>query len=141
MSVSDILAEKGRNVITVNNTQTVAETLQVLAENKIGAAVVLNDGAVCGIVSERDLVRDIAALGADALQHEVAGCMTEKVVSAGENDSIESVMSGMTAGRFRHMPVMEGDKLIGLISIGDVVKRKIQEVESDVEAMKNYISG
>lgn len=141
MSVSAILAVKGRNVVTVNHSDSVAETLQTLANNKIGAAIVLKDEKVCGIVSERDLVRDIAKLGADALQHAISECMTKAVISAKESDTIDSVMTAMSSGRFRHMPVMDGDELIGLISIGDVVKQKIQQAETDVEEMKKYIAG
>jgi CBS domain-containing protein len=113
----------------------------MLAEKKIGAAVVLDDGEVCGIASERDVVREIAAHGGEALSKPVSVCMTRKVISAHPDDSVESVMSKMTKGRFRHMPVTEKGKLVGIVSISDIVKRKIEQAEREAEEMKRYIAG
>ena len=141
MSVKDILADKGRRVITIDQDQTVAEALKLLADNRIGATVVLNKGKICGILSERDLVRDIANVGPDVLQHPVSGCMTKDVFTAKERDTVDHVMGVMSQGRFRHMPVMEGDELIGVVSIRDVIKHKLDLAEADVEEMKKYIAG
>ena len=142
MSVSAILAEKGRKVVTANTNTTIKDIIKTLAEKKIGAAVVLSDQEqVCGIVSERDVVREIARSGASVLDEPVSTCMTNKVVSCGEHDSIDELMEKMTQGRFRHLPVIDNDKLTGIISIGDVVKRKIRQAELDAEDMKRYIAG
>ncbi len=142
MGVSEILAQKGRNVVTAQHDETIAEIAQILAEKKIGAAVILNeDEQVCGIASERDLVREIASNGCEALSQPISICMTQKVVSCGEDESIDSLMDKMTKGRFRHLPVIEKGKLCGIISIGDVVKRKIEIAERDAEDMKRYIAG
>ena len=116
------------------------EVAKALAEKKIGAAVVLKDGKLCGIASERDIVREIAKDSVEALAMPISTCMTSKVVSCSEDDSIDSVMEKMTSGRFRHVPVLKDGKLAGLISIGDVVKRKIQQAEHDVEDLKRYIA-
>ncbi|MEM8749748.1 MAG: CBS domain-containing protein [Pseudomonadota bacterium] len=142
MSVSEILAQKGHSVITVRQDDDIAAVASLLAENKIGAVVVLEtDGKVCGIVSERDLVRQIAGQGADALRLPVSSCMTTNVISCHRSDPIDRVMEQMTAGRFRHLPVIEDGELCGLISIGDVVKRKIEQTERDAEELKRYIAG
>ncbi|MFD0917413.1 CBS domain-containing protein [Pseudahrensia aquimaris] len=141
MSVLDILADKGRKVITIEHDQTVAEALHLLATNRIGAAVVMRNGKVCGILSERDIVRDLDNIGPDVLQHSVSGCMTKDVITAKESDTVDEVMGLMSKGRFRHMPVMEKDNLIGVVSIRDVIKRKLELTEADVEEMKKYIAG
>ena len=142
MSVSDILATKGRDVFTADGDMTIQEISNILATKKIGATVVLNkDGNVCGIASERDLVRQIAKSGADALSKPISICMTQKVVSCDETETIDQLMEKMTKGRFRHLPVITEGKLTGIISIGDVVKRKIQQAEREAEEIKRYIAG
>ena len=142
MAVSDILAQKGRNVFTASHGDTIETIAKVLADKKIGAAVILDDNErVCGIASERDVVREIAKEGCDALKKPISVCMTQKVVSCSESESINSLMDKMTQGRFRHLPVIDGGKLNGIISIGDVVKRKIEIAEREAEDMKQYISG
>lgn len=142
MAVSEILAQKGRDVYTANSGDTIQEISKILAERKIGAAVIMNDdGKVCGIASERDLVREVAKHGCDALSKPISSCMTQNVISCGEDELIDSLMDKMTKGRFRHLPVIEKGKLTGLISIGDVVKRKIEVAERDAEEMKRYIAG
>ncbi len=140
MSVSQILAEKGRDVFTVTSDTTVLNVAKALADKKIGAAVVLKDGDLCGIASERDIVREIAKDAVEGLAMPISACMTREVVSCSLNDTIDTVMERMTAGRFRHVPVLENGKLAGLISIGDVVKRKIEQAEHDVEELKRYIA-
>ena len=142
MAVSEILAQKGRDVYTANSGDTIEEIAKILAERKIGAAVVLDDsGKVCGIASERDIVREVAKHGGKALTQPISSCMTQNVVSCSEDELIDSLMDKMTKGRFRHLPVIEKGKLTGIISIGDVVKRKIEVAERDAEEMKRYIAG
>ncbi len=142
MSVSIILAQKGNDVVTVTSQSTLADAVEVLAARKIGAVVVVDKGeTVCGILSERDIVRRIAEAGTEALQGTVSNCMTSNVVSCDTSETIDGLMEKMTAGRFRHLPVIEGGKLVGLISIGDVVKRKIEQAERDADEMKRYIAG
>lgn len=140
MSVGEILSGKGNDVFTVDPEAKVSEIASILAKNKIGALVVLNKGSVCGIVSERDLVRHLAQDGHEALEDQVAKCMTSSVISCTRDDTIDTVMEKMTAGRFRHLPVIEGGELLGIISIGDVVKRKIEQAERDAEELKRYIA-
>ena len=142
MSVAQILTEKGRDVVTVHQDASIQEVAEILGTHKVGAAVVVDkSGKICGIMSERDIVRDIAEAGGNALSKPVSSCMTKKVVSCSEDDTIDGVMQLMTEGRFRHLPVVEGEKLAGIISIGDVVKRKIQQATKDAEDLKQYISG
>ncbi len=142
MSVSEILASKGRDVFTAEADHTIHDISKVLATKKIGATVVLDkSGNVCGIASERDLVREIAKSGSSALSKPISICMTQKVVSCDETETIDELMEKMTKGRFRHLPVISEGKLTGIISIGDVVKRKIQQAEREAEEMKRYIAG
>lgn len=142
MAVSDILAEKGRAVITVNQQSSIQDTAGILAEKRIGAVVVMDsDDHVCGILSERDVVRALAHGGPEGLSKPVSSCMTKKVISCKEDESIDMLMEKMTTGKFRHLPVIENDKLTGIISIGDVLKRKIELAEREAEDMKRYIAG
>lgn len=141
MTVASILAEKGGNVLTARAETLLADIVDTLAEKRIGAIVIITaDGAVCGIVSERDIVREIANKGAAVLDQPASSCMTRKVVACGENDTIAQVMNTMTKHRFRHLPVIAGGRLIGIVSIGDVVKRKIEQAERDAEELRNYIA-
>ena len=142
MSIAEILEKKGRDVVTVQSGAALSEVFEVLVANDIGAVVVLNDqDKVCGILSERDIIRHIANVGVDALSGSCTSCMTEKVVSATGHETVDEAMSTMTQGRFRHLPVIENGRLKGLISIGDVVKRKIEIAEREADDLKHYISG
>lgn len=142
MSVSEILSVKGRSVVTISHDETLHDAVQLLAAKKIGAVIVLNDdNSVCGILSERDIVRDIARNGESILSQKVASCMTQKVVSCDSSESVDSLMEKMTAGKFRHLPVIDNGNLTGIISIGDVVKRKIELAVQEAEEMKRYIAG
>lgn len=142
MSVSEILASKGRDVFTADIDMTLQEVSNILGTRKIGATVVLDtDGKVCGIASERDIVREVAKSGSDALSQPISNCMTQKVISCGETETIDDLMEKMTKGRFRHLPVISNGQLTGIISIGDVVKRKIEQAEREAEEMKRYIAG
>jgi CBS domain-containing protein len=141
MTVAAILSGKGRDVVTTSATISVGEAVDLLARHRIGALVVVerNDHIV-GIVSERDVVRLMATHGAGALQQPVGSIMTRSVMTCSEQETIDSVMSRMTRGRFRHLPVAAGGRLTGIISIGDVVKARIEQVEREAEDMRAYIA-
>ena len=142
MTVAAILGEKGNNVLTASPSTTIEQITKILGSKKIGAIVIMDDDeTVCGIVSERDVVRHLANMGAGILDAEVSTCMTHKVISCTQSDTVDDVMAQMTKNRFRHLPVIEKGKLMGIISIGDVVKRKIEKAERDAEDLKKYIAG
>ncbi|MDQ0315747.1 CBS domain-containing protein [Amorphus orientalis] len=141
MTVATILSDKGRDIVTARETASITEICETLAERKIGAIIVTDDaGSIVGILSERDIVRSCAAHGAEALHKTVAELMTRSVITVSPDDNIATVMERMTSGRFRHMPVVQGDKLVGVISIGDVVKHRIAEAEREAEEMRSYIA-
>lgn len=140
MFVSDILSQKGGLVFSVTPDTTAAEVAKQLSVKRIGSVLVLKDaGTVVGIVSERDLVRALATHGVKAMELEVRQIMTREVVSCHPDDSIDEVMQTMTNGRFRHLPVIHHGELVGLISIGDVVKARLEETQHETEALKAYI--
>ena len=141
MSVAHILATKGGDVVTTQPHRTLVEVIELLASKGIGAVVVADAArTVLGIISERDIVRALAAGGEHALGEPVSRHMTAKVFTVTENTAIDSVMETMTAGRFRHVPVVDNDKLIGLVSIGDVVKYRVNEIETEHRALRDYIA-
>jgi CBS domain-containing protein len=141
MTVASILRDKGRDVVTVHAKSSLAETCDVLASHRIGAVIVLHaDQSIAGILSERDVVRAIARLGGQGLASTVDQHMTRDVKTCVDSDTIEHVMQTMTAGRFRHLPVVRDGKLAGLISIGDVVKRRIEQAEREAADMRAYIT-
>ena len=130
MTVTSILDEKGRNVITLGLDTSITDALNLLEEKSIGVILITDaDGKLAGILSERDIVRSLARSGAGILKESTASHMTSDVVTCSENDAVIGVMEVMSKGRFRHLPVTDGEKLVGLISIGDVVKRRLQVVE------------
>jgi len=140
MNVAALLKVKGRAVATVRPDATVQDVAQKLAAKRIGAMVVVGPGGgLVGIVSERDVIRVIATSGSAALAMPVEEIMTRDVVTCQEGDTIDSLMAKMTAGRFRHVPVVEDGALVGLVSIGDVVKHHIAEVELEASALKSYL--
>jgi CBS domain-containing protein len=140
MFVSDILAQKGGLVFSVTPATSVAQLSQQLSTRRIGSMLVLDvEGAVAGIVSERDLVRAFASHGAKAMELEARQVMTRDVVTCDPDDSIDQVMQTMTSGRFRHLPVVRRGELLGLVSIGDVVKARLEEAKHETEALKAYI--
>ena len=143
MNVGQILKEKGSNVVVSNAAATVEEIVRELAEKKIGAVVIVDDGGkVAGIVSERDVMRSLAQNGASSLAQPAATIMTRDVVICMERDTVNRIMEIMTAGRFRHVPVVGDDlRLTGIVSIGDVVKNHIAEVELEASALKSYVAG
>jgi CBS domain-containing protein len=140
MFVSDILGQKGGLVFTVTPGTSVAQISQQLSTRRIGSVLVLDDdSSVAGIVSERDLVRAFASHGAKAMELEARHVMTRDVVTCDPDDSIDQVMGTMTRGRFRHLPVIRRGELLGLVSIGDVVKARLEEAAHETEALKAYI--
>jgi len=141
MTVARILADKGRDVLTTQPHRTVKEVAAQLASRGVGAVVVSDaTHAVLGIVSERDIVRAIGSGPSSVLEEPVSRYMTAKVTTVNENASIDRVMELMTAGRFRHLPVVEDGRLIGIVSIGDVVKRHVNAIESEQRALRDYIA-
>lgn len=141
MIVRSILETKGRDVFTMRPDAKLADAAAELARRRIGALVVLGDDErIAGILSERDIIRIVGTKGSDGLQERIADVMTTTVTTCSEATSIDEVMGTMTAGRFRHMPVAENGRLVGLVSIGDVVKIRIQTVEREAEEMRTYIA-
>lgn len=139
MTVRAILDSKGHDVLSVDPDVKLTAAIKILAERKIGAVLVMNDGRVEGILSERDIVRVLGERGARVLEEPVSAVMTRKVVSCRQSDTVASIMEMMTLGKFRHLPVVEDGKVVGLISIGDIVKRRVNEFESEQEALRDYI--
>jgi CBS domain-containing protein len=140
MTVRTILSTKGNDVVTIEPTATLDTAVRLLTARKIGALVVLGaDRRVIGILSERDIVRALSERGAQALNEPLAGSMTRNVVTCSEDDTVSGIMGRMTEGKFRHVPVVEQDRLIGIVSIGDVVKHRLTEMERDTEALRDYI--
>lgn len=142
MKVRDILAHKGSAVVTVRPDTTVATAVHRLMLERIGALVVSDDGArVLGVVSERDIVRVVAERGAEALAPglTVEEVMTRHVLTCGLEDTVKDLMTTMTQRRIRHLPVVESGKLVGIVSIGDVVKNRLDEVELEANVLREYI--
>jgi CBS domain-containing protein len=140
MTVSQILSRKGRNVLAIEPTATLAAAVETLGRHRIGALVVTGaDRRIVGIISERDIVRVLAEKGPAVLAAPVAETMTRKVVTCADSDTIVEVMEQMTAGKFRHVPVVEQGRLAGIISIGDVVKARLEELEHEQNALRDYI--
>jgi CBS domain-containing protein len=141
MNVISILRQKGRAVTTANPNATLLEVANKLAAKRIGAIVVIGArGEVAGIASERDIIRALATGGAECLTRPVAETMTKQVVTCQETDTLDELMAMMTARRFRHLPVVTDGALVGIVSIGDVVKHHVAEVEMEATAMRDYIT-
>lgn len=142
MQVLQILKMKAGGVVTVAPTATVAEAASVLSSRRIGALIVSNDGEhVLGILSERDIVRELGKRAGGCLIDKVATLMTANPVGCAPSDTADQVMHTMTEGRFRHMPVLENGKMVGLISIGDVVKARVSELAMERDALTGMIMG
>ena len=139
MNVATILKQKGRSVFTTTTDKSLLDIAKLLAQHGIGCIVIVgDDDEIAGIVSERDLMRAISQCGAQVLKEPVSDFMTKTVVTAREADTIHQLMSEMTTRRFRHMPVVEKDRLVGLVSIGDLVKIQIAEIEMEASATREY---
>ncbi len=140
MTVKAILEAKGGSVITIDPTASLEEAAKILADRRIGALVVTGpEQRIVGIVSERDIVAMLAARGCHALDVPLTAVMTRKVTTCSPSDTISTIMERMTDGKFRHVPVVEQGKLTGIISIGDVVKHRLQEMENEQNALRDYI--
>jgi CBS domain-containing protein len=140
MTVKAILSSKSSDIVTIEPTATLAEAARLLAERRIGAVLVLGiEGRVAGILSERDIVRALNERGTAVLEARVDQVMTRKVFTCSESDTVGQVMEQMTAGKFRHVPVVDQGRLVGIISIGDVVKFRLNEIENESNALREYI--
>jgi len=142
MTVAAILKHKGRHVVTAAPTATIAEVAQILSDKRIGAALVQDSAnQLLGIVSERDIVRSLAANGVRTLEMTAGQLMTRALRTASPHTTVAEAMHEMTIGRFRHMPVIDRGALVGVISIGDVVKARIMQQDHEVESLKTYVAG
>jgi len=139
MTVRAILDTKGHQIESVEPDARLSAAIKILTERKIGAVLVMSQGRIEGILSERDIVRALGERGAAVLEEPVSAVMTRKVVSCREKDTVSEIMETMTNGKFRHLPVVEDSKVVGLISIGDVVKWRVGEYEREQEALREYI--
>jgi CBS domain-containing protein len=140
MTVQSILARKGSDVATIAPTAKVSDAIKMLCERKIGALLITGAaGRITGIVSERDIVRTFGTHGAAALDMPLTEVMTRKVVTCEPTDKMPEIMELMTTGKFRHLPVLENDQLVGIISIGDVVKMRLAQLEHEQDALRDYI--
>ncbi|MDB5426985.1 MAG: hypothetical protein JWP28_3802 [Phenylobacterium sp.] len=140
MLVSQILRTKGDTVFTVGPSETISAVAALLHSRRVGALVVLDAERVVGIVSERDVVRALAESGAVALGQAVSGVMTRDVLFAQPGETVDSLLTRMTDRRIRHLPVCQKERLVGIVSIGDLVKSKISEVEAEADGLKAYIA-
>ena len=139
MLVAQILKSKGADVFTCGPDASLAQASRMLHEHRIGAIVVMDEGSVTGILSERDVVRALARAGAGALEDEVRAHMTGDVIVASPQETVDDLMERMTDRRIRHLPVCDGGRLLGIVSIGDLVKSKIAETVHEAETLKAYI--
>lgn len=140
MTVKSILSGKGSNVVSIEPTATLDTAVKRLAEHRIGALLVLGpDRRLTGILSERDIVRVLAEQGAAALSQPLSQVMTRKVVTCNPSDTVGVLMERMTTGKFRHVPVLEQEQVVGVVSIGDVVKHRLHEMEQESAALRDYI--
>jgi CBS domain-containing protein len=140
MFVKNILNSKRGNVVTIEPTADLTAAVKLLAEQRIGAVVILGaDHRIVGIMSERDIVRALAEHGPTALNKPVSQVMTRDVKTCTEDDTVEGLMGRMTTGKFRHVPVVQQGKLVGIVSIGDVVKNRVEEIEHEAAALRDYI--
>ena len=141
MTIARILAGKGRDIVTVLPHNTLRDVVDVLAAKRIGALIVADaDGKMHGILSERDVVRAIALHGPDALEDAVTHYMTANVVTSTEDETVHQVVTKMSQGRFRHVPVMKDGRLTGIVSVGDAIKYRLAQIEQEHSALKEYIA-
>ena len=140
MNVGIILAGKGREIVTIEPGASLTDAVHLLADKRIGSALILGaDRRIAGIISERDIVWALAERGAAALEEPVSRTMTRKVETCTEDESVANIMERMTVGKFRHMPVVDQGRVVGVVSIGDIVKHRVEEIERDSVAMRDYI--
>ena len=141
MLVGQILTAKGDKVVSTRADATIADVAALLRRERIGAVVVMEGRTLAGIISERDLARGLADHGAELLEMRVGQMMTRNVVTCTPEDHIDHLMQSMTQGRFRHLPVLRDGEMIGIISIGDVVKHRLDELEAETHQLQGYIAG
>ena len=141
MTVRAILDTKGHNVQGVAPDAKLSAAVKILGERKIGAVLVMSGGRIEGILSERDIVRVLGERGASVLEEPVSAVMTRKVISCKQSDTVAAIMEMMTHGKFRHLPVVEGERVVGVISIGDLVKELIEEQKLEISLLQQYIAG
>ena len=141
MTIAAILQTKGSEVTSVTGDRRVSEVVTLLSEKKIGAVPVVDGGRVVGIFSERDIINGLAREGAAALDRRVSEVMTAPAITVTSDNPILAALSLMTARRVRHLPVVDGGTMIGFVSIGDLVKRRIDHIEAEADALRSYIQG
>ena len=142
MFVRQILSNKGHAIVSIQPTARVADVTTLMSRERIGAVVVLDaSGRLTGIVSERDIARGLAEHGGALLEMTADQIMTRDVVTCSPDDDIDKLMRKMTTGRFRHLPVMEQARMVGIVSIGDIVKHRLEELESEASLLQDYIAG
>lgn len=139
MTIAAILRGKGAQVTTIRSDMTVAEAVSLLAKQRIGAVPVVEGDTVAGVFSERDVIRSLEEQGAAAMSQSVAAVMTAPAVTVASDDSVMGALSLMTRRRIRHLPVIDAGRLVGIVSIGDLVKYRIDRIEADAQAMRDYI--
>jgi CBS domain-containing protein len=140
MTVQAILDRKGRDVVTIDPAATLEDASKLMCQRGIGAVLVIGpEGGLDGLLSERDIVRALSTRGAAVLASRVGEMMTRKVVTCTSGETVATIMERMTAGKFRHVPVVENGRMVGIISIGDVVKHRLQEIERESDALREYI--
>lgn len=141
MRIQELLKGKGSDVVTLTSDATIGDLVQTLADHRIGAVVVTDGDAIAGIISERDVVRALVG-GADGLlEKPVEELMTSQVITCSPGDEVSSLAASMTEHRFRHLPVVRGDELVGIVSIGDIVKFRLEELQSERDQLESYITG
>lgn len=140
MNVGKILENKGNEIVSLDESSSVMDVAKLLGERRIGAIPIIKNKKLCGIISERDVVRGLAIRGGEVLADTVASLMTKSVVTCTRKESVQQLMVTMTERRIRHVPVVENGEVIGMISIGDVVKERINEAEMEAQALKEYIA-
>lgn len=140
MLVSSIIGSKGGDIVSVTGARPLIECVKVLREHRIGAVLVMDGGVLSGVLSERDIIRGLSNDGADILSQPASTLMTKDVIVCSPDIDLLSALALMSNNRIRHLPVMNGDTLLGVISIGDLVKGRIQESELEAEALKGYIA-
>ena len=142
MTAARILSRKEGETVTIKSSATITEAIDLLSEHNIGAIVVSDDGhTVSGILSERDIVRELKRSGASLLETGVADIMTTKILTCTLDDSLRNMLALMTERRVRHLPVVENNRMVGIVSIGDVVKMRLDDLVSEAESLRGYITG
>lgn len=139
MTISAVLDSKGHEVVTITTASTIAAAIATLAEQRIGAMPVVEDGRIVGIMSERDVIHCLREHGSQVLDWPVERAMTSSAITVDPDTQVLAALAQMTQRRIRHLPVMEGDRLIGIVSIGDLVKYRMEKIEAEAEALRTYI--